>query len=72
MRVSIASRSQVAGPGQEDAAARAKIEEIAEKIRFATENLDEELGEVVSLIGARDESLARRVLYFSTFEDMLF
>ena len=27
---------------QEDAAARAKIEEIAEKIRFATENLDEE------------------------------
>ena len=27
---------------QEDAAARAKIEEVAEKIRFATENLDEE------------------------------
>jgi len=41
-------------------------------LKEKTENLDEELGEVVSLIGARDESLARRVLYFSTFEDMLF
>ena len=28
--------------------------------------------EVVGLIGSRDEQFARRFLYFSTFEDMLF
>lgn len=28
--------------------------------------------EVISLIGSRDEQFARRFLYFSTFEDMLF
>lgn len=28
--------------------------------------------EVIGLVGARDEQLARRFLYFSTFEDMLF
>lgn len=28
--------------------------------------------EVIEIIGSRDEQFARRFLYFSTFEDMLF
>jgi len=37
-----------------------------------TENIEDDLSEVIGLIGARDEMFARRFLYFSSFEDMLF
>ena len=37
-----------------------------------TENIEDDLSEVIGLIGARDEMFARRFLYFISFEDMLF
>lgn len=36
------------------------------------EHLNDEGEDVIGLFGARDEQFARRALYFSTFEDMLF
>jgi len=37
-----------------------------------SENIEDDMSEVIGLIGARDELFARRFLYFSSFEDTLF
>ena len=37
-----------------------------------SENIEDDMSEVIGLIGARDEMFARRFLYFSSFEDTIF